>query len=358
MPEQPAGERTEEATPKRRRESRRKGMVARSPELSASLTFLAFVLLFPLLGTPLVMALLEQMRVAMRDLTPAPAAPNVIFTVVASHLIPVALAAAPIMLIGLTVGLVVNFVQVGFVVSAEPMEPKLERINPLNGVKRIFSSRAAMEGAKSLLKTVVIGYIAYVTVRGRIDVLQTIGGLEPMNAVRLVAEVIASVLLRVSIFWIALAFVDYFFQRKQMDKQLRMTKDEVKRELRETEQTPELKMALARRRAQLARHRMMEAVKKADAVVTNPTHYAVALRYDAASMSAPQVVAKGRDKLAERIRKEAKKWGVPIVQNPPLAQSLYKLCEVGSTIPYELYQAVAEVIAYVLNRRKARRRAA
>jgi len=259
------------------------------------------------------------------------------------------------MLIGVVFGVSVNLLQVGFVVSAEPLNPQWSRIDPVQGFKRIFSARAAVEGLKALLKTCLIGYVAYTAVRDHTDVLQGIGGLPPLVAAGVVGGLVSSLMLRVGVLWLILAVLDYWFQRKQTDIQLRMTKDEVKRELRETEQSPELKMALARRRARLARQRMMQAVKTADAVVTNPTHYAVALKYEADRMSAPQVVAKGLDLLALRIRDEARKWGVPIVRNAPLAQSLYKLCEVGDTIPQSLFQAVAEVIAYVLSRRRTRR---
>ncbi|GMV38117.1 MAG: flagellar biosynthetic protein FlhB [Fimbriimonadales bacterium] len=357
MPEQAAGERTEEATPKRRREARRRGMVARSPELSSAVTFLAFVLLFPLLGSALVQALLDCARTSIASAQPAPVTVGEIASRILPAVGPVLVALAPLMLIGVTFGVTINLLQVGFVVSGEPLNPQFDRLNPISGLKRMFSMRAGVEGLKAVVKTGLIGYVAFTTIRGQMDVLQGIGSLEPMVAVSVVAGIVSSVLLRVGVLWLILAVFDYWFQRKQMDKQLMMTKDEVKRELREMEQGPELKMAMARRRAQLARQRMMQAVKTADAVVTNPTHYAVALKYEALSMSAPQVVAKGLDLMALRIRDDARKWGVPVIPNPPLAQSLYKLCEVGDTVPSSLFEAVAEVIAYVMNRTRRRRTA-
>jgi len=352
MPENQAGERTEEATPRRRQEARRKGMVARSPELSGAATFLALVLILPLIGGSIVTAIFTATRSIIGDVAIADAPASDIIGRALRNMLPVATAVAPLLLVGVVVGLATNFMQVGFHFSSEALQPQLNRLNPLQGFKKIVSSRAMMEGAKALVKTLLIAYIAYATLSARVNELQELGPLPPMAAISVVGSLILAVVGRVALCWLVLAVIDYWFQKKQMDKQLMMTKDEVRREMKEMEQGPELKMALARRRAQLARNRMMQAVQKADAVIVNPTHYAVAIKYDSDKMAAPQVVAKGRDLIAQRIREEANKHRVPIIPNAPLAQSLHKLCEVGDTIPNELFQAVAEVIAFVLNRRR------
>lgn len=329
-------------------------MVARSPELSAAATFLAFVLIFQVFGSGLVESLFVGTRGIIGDVAVADAAPSDILSRALRNVLPILVALAPVILVGMFVGVAVNFMQVGFLFSGQPLQPQLSRLDPMQGFKRILSARALMEGAKALAKTLLIGYIAYSTIMGHQEQLQGIGALPPLAAVGMVAGLIGSVMSRVGLFWLVLAVLDYMFQRKQMDKQLRMTKDEVKRELRETETGPELKMALARRRAALARQRMMQSVPTADAIIVNPTHYAVAIKYDQDKMAAPQVVAKGRDFIAQKIRDLATEHRVPIVPNAPLAQSLYKLCDVGDTIPHELFHAVAEVIAYVLNRRRRR----
>jgi len=171
--------------------------------------------------------------------------------------------------------------------------------------------------------------------------------LSPQAAIATVGLLLRSIAIKVAISWLVLAAVDYFFQRKQVDKQLRMTKEELKQEMKNAETSPELKAAQHRRRRQLSKGRMMQAVKTADVVVTNPTHYAVALMYDPEKHSAPIVVAKGADILAAKIREVAGENKVPIIPNPPLARALYKQCEIGDPVPKELFQAVAEVLAYI-----------
>jgi flagellar biosynthetic protein FlhB len=355
MPEETAGERTEDATPKRRRDARKKGTVARTPDLSASVSFLAFVLLFPAIGLPLVLALMTYTRTAFGSAGTGTLSINDLLTHLVRELIPVGWAMLPLLFVGVVIGLVINFLQVGFAPSIEVLQPQLSRIDPLQGSKRLLSSRAVVEAVKASLKTFLIGYIAFVTIRDRADVIQGIGTLETVAAISVVGGLITSIMVRVGVVWFVIAIMDYIFQKHQVEKQLKMSKEEVKREMKESEQGPEIRMALARRRAQLARQRMMSAVKTADAIVTNPTHFAIALKYDNDKMSAPQVVAKGQDLMAQRIRQEAEIWRVPIVQNPPLAKSLYKLCEVGDMVPEKLYAAVAEVIAFVLARRRRRR---
>jgi flagellar biosynthesis protein FlhB len=254
---------------------------------------------------------------------------------------------AMIAVTALGVGLCLNFAQVGFVMSGEAMQPSLAKLNPFTGLKRLFSARAGFEGGKAVFKTLVFGLVAWTSIASSWPELVALGWTTPMGAISGAGSLIHSIVLKISGLWLALALGDYFFQRKQTDKQLRMTKDEVKREMKETETSPELKAAQAQRRRQLSRSRLSEAVRQADVIITNPTHFAVAIQYDPQKQHAPQVVAKGQDHLAAKIREIAGESKVPLVPNPPLARALYRQCEVGDFIPRDLFQPVAEVLAYV-----------
>jgi flagellar biosynthesis protein FlhB len=258
-----------------------------------------------------------------------------------------ALALLPIAVTGVVIGLIANFVQVGFVLSGEPMVPNLQKVDPFKGFQRLFSRRSVFEGAKAAAKSCIFGYAAW---SGIVASWPTLVGLSfgtPLAAVATVGGLIHGIFLRVAIAWLVLAALDYFFQRKQTNKQIMMTKQELKQEMKEMEGSPEVKAQMMQRRRKLVKGRMMDAVKKADVIVTNPTHYSVAIQYEQGKMPAPIVVAKGQDLIALKIREVAAEHRIPIVPNPPLARQLYKKCEIGDVVPRELFQAVAEVLAYV-----------
>ncbi|HRI42733.1 MAG TPA: flagellar biosynthesis protein FlhB [Fimbriimonadaceae bacterium] len=348
-------ERTEDATPKRRLDARRKGTVARSPDLTGALVLLALSLILPFALSRLGIEAMQTMRSVLVNVPSEPSGAS-IASFVMVFLRPGVVLFLSIAAVTLAVGLAANFAQVGFVLSAESMAPSLEKLNPIQGFKRLFSARAGVEALKTIAKSLLFGYIAYSAIAGRWEEVVGLAWLTPPAAASHVGEILHTVLLRVSLVWLGLAILDYLFQRKQIDKQLRMTKDELKREMKDQETSPELKMVMAQRRRKLAKGRMMDRVKEADVVITNPQHYAVAVKYERSSMHAPMVVAKGADYLALRIRETAQGARVPIVPNPPLARALYKKCEVGDFVPRDLFQAVAEVLAYVYRTlRKVRR---
>lgn len=247
----------------------------------------------------------------------------------------------------IVVGLVSNFAQVGFVLSGEALMPKLSKLNPANGLKRLFSRQATFDGFKATVKSGLFMYIGWTAIQGSWIQLTELSTMPPGLAMATVAGIVRAIALRIAFVWLVLAGLDYFFQKKQVDKQLKMTKEELKQEMKESETSPELKMAQAARRRKLAKGRMMDAVKTADVIVTNPTHFAVAIKYEPGKAHAPIVVAKGADFLAAKIREAAGDAKVPIVPNPPLARALYKQCEIGDFVPRELFQAVAEVLAFV-----------
>lgn len=339
-------ERTEDATPKRRMDARRKGTVAKSTDLTGALVLLALSLILPYALSRLGIETMQTIRSALVEI-PSDFAPASLIEYVLIFLKPGIVLFITVAAIALTVGLAANFAQVGFVVSAESMAPSLEKLNPIQGFKRLFSARAGVEALKTIVKSLLFGYIAYSAIAGRWEEVIGLAWLTPAAAASHVGSILHTVLLRVALVWLGLALLDYLFQRKQIDKQLRMTKDELKREMKDQETSPELKMVMAQRRRKLAKGRMMDRVKEADVVITNPQHYAVAVKYERSSMHAPMVVAKGADYLALRIRQVAQGARVPIVPNPPLARALYKKCEVGDFVPRDLFQAVAEVLAYV-----------
>ncbi len=265
-------------------------------------------------------------------------------------------AAGPVIATSFVAGLVTNLAQVGLVLSAEPLAPRLSRIDPAAGMARLFSGRAFAELLKSCAKVIIIGYYGYVTLRQDYPLLVATGAMEPGQILATVGSLALRLGFRVGIALAVLAALDYAYQRWEFEKSIRMTKQEVKEELRQTEGDPLLRARIRARQRQIAMHRMMEDVPKADVVVTNPVHLAVALKYDPATMKAPKVVAKGARLLAQRIRELAARHNIPIVENKPLAQALYKAADVGREIPAHLYKAVAEILAYVyyLDRRAGR----
>ncbi len=353
MPEETAQERTEQPTPRKRRRARRKGTVARSADVSASLNLFAFALLAPLLAGVLTAGLFRSLYLGLHGSRWAVSEGDLFGHLIRTAL-PAVVALLPLLLLSFLVGALSNFAQVGFYPSAEPLAPNWARLNPINGLRRLWSLRALFEFIKSAGKLTVIGSIVFYEIKNNWDTFLGLGFLPPHSAMAVLGLFIASTLLKVSLAWMVIALADYLFQRRQVEKELMMSKEELKRELRETETSPELKAEMQRRRRRLARQRMMANVKHADVVVTNPVEYAVALKYEPKRFPAPVVLAKGQRLMAERIREEARKHRIPIIANPPLARSLYEQVEVGEMIPTALYQAVAEVLAFVFRKRNRR----
>ncbi len=247
----------------------------------------------------------------------------------------------------LVVGVAASVAQTGAVFTAEPLAPKMERLNPITGTQKLFSRRTLLEAAKSTLKVAIIGYIAWTSLRGDWEDIARLSMVGPAEAAARVGGFSIAMLNRTGLGLLFLGGMDMAYQWWEHEMSLRMTRQELKEEIKETEGRPEIKAKIRAIQRQMATRRMMHEVKKADVVVTNPTHYAVALKYDSRRMAAPVVVAKGIDLIAQRIRREAEEHGVTVVVNQPLARSLYKLVDIGRAIPPELYQGVAEVLAFV-----------
>jgi flagellar biosynthetic protein FlhB len=264
----------------------------------------------------------------------------------------------PILIVGMVLGVIVNIVQTnGPVFATEALAPDLNRINPLKGAQRFFSSRAFVDLAKSLVKIGFIGFIAFSTIRDSYPQLMMMAHMDTSAALTMLGDVLFNMALRAMAGMLVLAAIDYFYQRWQHEKMLRMSKEEIKQEHKQTEGDPRWKARIRARQRALAKKRMMADVPKADVIITNPTHFAVALQYDSEKMGAPIVLAKGQDLIAKRIRELAQENDIPIVENPPLARTLYKEAEIGREIPAALYEAVAEVLAFVyqINQRRGAR---
>ena len=258
----------------------------------------------------------------------------------------------PFMAFGFVVTLLVSIVQVGWKVSTKPMKPELSKLNPLNGFKRIFSKDSLFELVKSILKIVIIIYIAYTSIKDNANDLFALYDLGLNQAVALVGTLIINTGIKISIVYLVIGLADFIYQKHRFNEDMKMTKQELKDEYKNTEGNPEIKGRQRQRMREASQRRMMQDVPKADVVITNPTHLAVAIKYDAEVSRAPIVIAKGEDYLAQKIREKAKENHIEIVENKPLARMLYANVDIGAEIPPELYQAVAEILAMVYNMRQ------
>ncbi len=350
-----SGERTHSATPRRRQEARKKGQVRKSHELSYSLVFLGLFLILKYLLPSMLTEIYGYFQFIyshpnVQDLT----VPYVQKIMNEAVLVCVKVV-APFAGGTLVLGFVVNYVQVGSVFSLKPLTPDLQRINPVEGFKRLVSVRLLVELAKSLLKLSVLSYLIYSVVYS--DLLPRLPEVENSSltgGVGILGEILASLTWKVALVFITLGVADYLYQWWEYERSLKMSHQELKEEFKNIEGNPQLKGEIKRRQRAMAMRRMMQDVPKADFVVTNPTHFSVAVRYDAELMNAPVVVAKGQDEIAYRIRQMATEHKVPLIENPPLARSLYRSVEIGQPVPPQLYKAVAEVLAFVyrINRKK------
>lgn len=345
MPET-SGEKTEKATPKRRQEARGKGTVVRSQDLVGAVGTIALLVALPTAGAMIGGGAVAAFKGAMRAL-PATPTPGDLPGLAARSASPMLGGLALLLAVAVGAGVVSNVGQVGFKITPEALAPSLAKLNPMTGLQRLLSKQGAVDTLKSSLKTALFGYLAYGVLRDAWPDLMGLGTVSPGEAFGVVSGVLRAVGMRVVPTWLAIAVLDYSMQWKRVDTQLMMTKDEIKREAKEQQMSPEVMRERARRARQMAKGGMMKAVKTADVIVTNPTHYAVAIKYEHGKYAAPVVVAKGVDFLAAKIREEAKAHRIPLVPNPPLARALYKQCEIGDPVPHDLFRAVAEVLAYV-----------
>lgn len=344
MPDE--GEKTEQPTLRRRNEARQKGQVARSQDLSAAVLILIGLLTLDLLGRQLLGRLSALTFALLGGMAPA-LDPTQLIPIGKHTVIEMLLLLLPVLLIFALAGIVIALLQSGFLFTTEVIKPDVNKLNPVNGLKRMFSPHSLALLVINVLKLGLVGGVVYFTLAAELDRIIYSSSLEFLELIAVGIELFFTLGLRVAAMLLILGIIDYLYQRARHERSLKMTKQEVKEEMRSMEGDPVMKRRRREVQIQLALQRLRKDVPTADVVVTNPTHYAVALRYNSETMQAPRVIAKGQDYIAERIRQLALAAGVPVVERKPLARALFKLVEVGQEVPPQLYKAVAEVLAFV-----------
>ncbi|MCL2080907.1 MAG: flagellar biosynthesis protein FlhB [Oscillospiraceae bacterium] len=346
----PAQEKTEKATPKKREDTRKKGQVLKSAEINTAVMVLSlFAIIFVMSGTItrnmrefLTVSLTTTVLDGVGDMDAAR-----IHHLVIDGFGWILRIAWPILAVAVIAGIAVNLAQVGFLFSTESIKPQFNRISPLQGLKRIFSMRSVVELLKSLFKIGVVSLIVYLEYMSDMEVFENIIALSISDAAGKIFSMCMAVGLKACLALVAMGLADYAYQWWEFEKNIKMTKQEVKDEYKMIEGDPKIKQAIKQKQREMSQRRMMAAIPKADVVITNPTHYAVALEYKDSEMDAPVVLAKGKDLVAQNIKRKAAEYGIPMVENKPIAQALYMSVDVGSAIPEELFAAVAEILAYV-----------
>lgn len=342
-------EKTEKPTPKRRRDARKEGQVLQSREVTSAFVLLASVLGLRFIGEYEVNYLLDFIRNIYSSIENVDQLfnNNDIIASFIKGVISFFIIVGPILAITLISAIAINNLQIGFLFSTKQLNINLSRINPAEGFKRIFSKRALLELMKSILKVGLIGYVGYKYITDNIQQIINIGDFEAGEILTNFSNLSFFFLIRILSAVVIIAFVDYFFQWRQHEKSLMMTKQEIKEEYKQTEGDPLIKSKIREKQRQMAMSRMMQEVPKADVIITNPTHIAVAIKYDKDLYKAPFVVAKGQGLIAENIKKIARENQIPIVENKAVARALYETLDIGDVIPEELYEAIAEILAYV-----------
>ena len=348
MPEEQQQEKTEAATPKRQQEAREKGNVPKSIEINSAFLLLGTFLFFWFTGERFMQKLMLQMHILLENIGTVTITPGNLPGYVELAVATIFELFGPIMIVFMLLGLAVNYAQVGFLLAPQAMAPKWSKVNPASGLKRILGSKKTLiELAKGLLKLGIIGLMTFFALHGDMAQLVRLMDQDPQQIIYFIADRAFVLGMKISLLLLGMALLDFMFQRWDHAEKLKMTKQEVKEELKQMEGDPQLKARIRSIQREMARKRMMEEVPDADVVVTNPTTYAVALKYDVAEMDAPIVVAKGARLLADKIKKLAQEAGIPIVENKPLARALYRAVEVGDPISEDLFRAVAEVLSFV-----------
>jgi flagellar biosynthetic protein FlhB len=355
MSQNSAGERTEKATPRKRKDARERGQVRKSSEVNTALMLLVLFGVLQIFGGSFIGQLKricqQFLSAGVLNLQVTPSGAG---NVLQGAILDTMSALAPLFIAAVLAGLVVNILQSGFLFSSKAMRPKFSRINPLQGFKRIFSTRSLMELFKSILKIAVLGVIAYDEVSSSLSRMGTMMSGSVADTAGVMLGMVLGLAFKLRIALAIIAGFDYLYQWWRFEKDLRMTKQEVKEEHKRIEGDPQVKGRIRQKQRQIGLARMMQMLKEADVVITNPTHYAVALSYKEGKSAAPVVVAKGKDLVAYRIREQARAYDIAVVENKPVARALYAACEIGDMIPPGMYQAVAEILAYLYRLKDAK----
>lgn len=353
------GEKTEPATAKKLEDARKEGKVAKSKELTSAFDLIVLFLCLKIFVSYVGSGMLDVFSAVygnMADFVKMNSAflsSQAVAGLMADMIKRWMLIVLPFFLFGIVITFLITIVQVKWKVSAKPLEPKLDKFNPINGFKRIFSKDSLFNLVMSIIKVGVIGFIAYMCIKDKRNDLFILYDIPLNQAIALIGNIIIDTGLKISLFYLIVGIADFAYQKWKFSDEMKMTKQEVKDEFKNTEGDPQIKGRQRRVMQEVSRRRMMQDVPQADVVITNPTHFAVALKYDAEAGKAPYLLAKGEDYLALKIKEIARENGVEIVENKPLARMIYHNVDVGNEIPPELYQAVAEILANIYRKNHA-----
>lgn len=343
-----AGEKTEKATDKKRQDSRRKGQVLKSQDVTSALILVA-VFAYLWLASPFMrerfLLFLEHSFTRYLSIQPLDAAGTML--IYREVIWQLAVVLLPVMLIAVIAGIAGNLLQFGWLFTAEPLKFDLKKIDPIKGFKRIFSIRALVELVKAILKITLIGFVTFIVIWTNIEKVLVLAFKSEWDTLSVVARLTATMGITASLTLLCIAILDYFYQKYDYEKNLRMSKQDLKDEHKNTEGDPLMKSRIKQRQREMAMRRMMQEVPTADVIITNPTHFAIAIQYDEAHMDAPVVVAKGVDFIAQKIKRIAQEHEIVMVENRPLARSLYDQVELDQEVPEQFFKAIAEVLAYV-----------
>lgn len=349
----PGGEKTEDATPKKLTDARKDGQVAKSKEMSSAVELLALFVTMKIfvgsVGTQFIETFYYVYNRIPEMITMVNGSMSTqLYAAMVTEIIKkIILILLPFLLVAVIVAFVVDLIQVRWKPTTKPLQPKFNKLDPIKGFKRFFSKEKLMELLKSVIKLLIVGYLAYSTIKEQFNALFLLYDMTLLGVLQALGEIVIGLGIKISIFYLILGLADFVYQKFKFKQDMKMTKQEVKDEMKNSEGDPQIKGKQRRRMQEASRRRMMSALPQADVVITNPTHFAVALKYDTEICPAPYVIAKGEDYLALKIKEIAKEHDIPIEENKPLARMLYHNVDVGTAIPPELYQAVAEILAAI-----------
>jgi len=351
MPEEEdSGEKTEEPTSKRRSDARKEGNVSKSTEVSTVFVLLAALIFLRFFFKNMYIEITDGVNMSFNYLNPSIMriiSYTTLHKILNENLFMTLRIVLPIALFIMFWGIMSNIIQVGFMFTTKPLEPKLSKINPISGFKRMFSMRSIVETIKNILKLIVIGSVAYTAIKGRLNEMMSSINENVASISVFMLLLIFDVSIKIILTLLVIALLDYAYQRYEYEKKLKMTKQQVKDEHKMTEGNPQIKGRIRQLQREMSRRRMMENVPKATVVVTNPTHLSIAIQYEQETMDTPLIVAKGADNVALKIREIAKEHNIPLYEDVPLARAMYDKVEPGDSVPQEFFAAVAEIIAYV-----------
>jgi len=350
-----SGEKTEKATPKKRSEARKEGQVAKSKELNSAFTLLFSFLMLSFWFRYMLQEIITFTNKVFINYFDMELSINNFHTLLIEVIVFIVKIVAPLLLVGAFVGVAVSCAQVGFLYTPKAIAPKFSKLNPLKGAKQMFSKRSLVEMLKSIMKIIIVVSIAYSTIKKVASKFAVLVNSSWASSLNLIGDTAYSLAMKISAVFIILGILDFMYQKWQHEEDLKMSKEEIKQERENAEGKPEVKSKRRQKQQELAMSRMMQDIPDASVVITNPTHFAVAIKFDMDEMDVPIVVAKGQDELALRIREVAKENNIEIVEEKPLARALYRIVDIGEEIPLDLYQAVAEVLAYVYQLDQERR---